>query len=722
MFHRNKKIIAFYTLTFFLIFPLYVFSQNPSYIVDEKLLNLIQNEVSGERAWDIVSKISRFHRIYGCEEGSDYDRCVEWLAGELRKIGLANVKIKKYICDGNKKSWLHTAPIGWRIKEAELWLLEPTKKLLTRFSDQAISLMPKSQGADVEAEVVYVGEGKSDDDYKNKDVKGKIVFASGGGGYWVHRQAVLKRGAAGVIVGPSKREDLIEYPDLIELNTLYRKNEEKPMKGFGFSFSRRQEKELLSIFEAGEKVKMRAKVDAELFDGYMPLIEAKIIGQEYPSQEIIIMGHLDHYKPGASDNSSGSAGMVEMVRNILSLIQRGDIPPLKRTIRFLWVPEIEGTMPYLIENQDIKERGIAGINLDCIGNDCALTRSTFDLTLAAYSVPGYINDVLINLIRWLELRDIFTPKGTFYEPRGTRSLFNYRITPYCSDSDHMCFNDSTFSIPTPMFVHHADVFWHTNMDTPDKIDPTQLKRNISLALAATIFLANADDDDAIKIAQEVYTQANLRMMRRTQKSIRMLAQHAADDAKRKDLAEIYENFIAYPQLQAQIEAANIKEVKELCKNEITKLSIENLAKDLFQQAEREKNKIEYCYSILLHQYNLQKKNFHPDEFYKKASSLKPKRLFKGPLPWSFFREKESEEDLDLQWYEKYKAIYGTTIGPVPPGGDYNSNLFEMVNLMDGKRTLLNIRHIISIEFDETDVELVIHLFEFLERMGMITFI
>ena len=77
----NKKFkIAVIFLGFLLTaVPLATFSQDDPYLLPPDLLRSIQNEVSGERAWDMVSKISRFHRIRGAGEGSDYDRCVEWL-------------------------------------------------------------------------------------------------------------------------------------------------------------------------------------------------------------------------------------------------------------------------------------------------------------------------------------------------------------------------------------------------------------------------------------------------------------------------------------------------------------------------------------------------------------------------------------------------------------------------------------------------------------------
>lgn len=202
-------------------------SQDQLYLVSRQLLTTIQNEVSEERAWDMVSRISRFHRIRGGGEGSDYNRCVEWLAEELKKIGLKEVAVEKYPADGFKKYFLWNSPVGWRIKEAELWLLEPSKKLLARFSDQPVSMMEYSQGGEVESEVIYVGKGKSESDYKDKEVKGKLVFAVGGNGYEVHRQAVLKRGAAGVIVGPSDRQDRLQFADLLEVSRLSPTGEER---------------------------------------------------------------------------------------------------------------------------------------------------------------------------------------------------------------------------------------------------------------------------------------------------------------------------------------------------------------------------------------------------------------------------------------------------------------------------------------------------------------
>ncbi len=700
---RIKKTFDFLSILLFLLFfSPSIFSQDHPYLVKDDLLRIIQDEVSGERAWDMVTKISRFHRIRGGGEGSDYDRCVDWLASELANIGLKDVQVKKYTADGFERYFLWDSVVGWRVKEAELWQIEPEKKLVARFSDQAVSLMPYSQGKKIEAEVIFVGEGKADKDYENKNVKDKIVFAVGGGGSQVHREAVLKRGAAGVVVGPSRRPDRLEYADLIEVNRLSPRGSDREKTGFGFSLSSRQEKELLDHFKAGQQVRMRAEVDATLFSGSMPILEAKIVGQEYPNQEIIIMAHLDHYKPGANDNASGSAGMVEMVRNILALMQRGDLPPLRRTLRFLWVPEMHGTVAYLSANQDLGQRGIAGLNLDMIGENYALCRSGFNLTCAPYSVPGYINDVIVNLLPWLDSRDLFSPTGSRYP-------FQYRVRPFSGGSDHVMFNDSAFAVPTPMFGH-GDVFHHTNLDTPDKCDPTEMKRITCLALASTLYLANADDQDALDVSREVYSRACIRMTERTSKSVRLIHQTAADPVNRDNLAELYAHTSRYPFVHARIEKSNLGKVKELSRSKETAQAIEELTKALDHQARIEYEKINFFHNLFLHLYNIDEKKFRPDDYFQRASVVIPERNFKAPLSSQVLEEQMSEEY--KKWYTENQMKIGSQAG---------SKQYEIINLMDGKRSLLEIRDIVSCEFDETDFEYVFRFVQELNRIGLVSF-
>jgi hypothetical protein len=80
MAERKHKVLPIVFVSIVLLSSLAAFSQENPYLLPPDLLKNIQNDVSGERAWDMLSKISGFHRIRGAGEGSDYDLCVEWLA------------------------------------------------------------------------------------------------------------------------------------------------------------------------------------------------------------------------------------------------------------------------------------------------------------------------------------------------------------------------------------------------------------------------------------------------------------------------------------------------------------------------------------------------------------------------------------------------------------------------------------------------------------------
>jgi hypothetical protein len=74
-----------------------------------------------------------------------------------------------------------------------------------------------------------------------------------------------------------------------------------------------------------------------------------------------------------------------------------------------------------------------------------------------------------------------------------------------------------------------------------------------------------------------------------------------------------------------------------------------------------------------------------------------------------------EEELGkerAEWYNKY--IEG-------PRKRLGSDAYEIVNLMDGDRSLLEIRHLVSLEFKETSLEFVHRYAEDLREMGLITY-
>jgi aminopeptidase YwaD len=265
------------------------------------LNKLVKEELSGNVAKSFVAQISRFHRI---QASTMFHEAAEYVKDELMKMGLKDAVIEQFPADGARKYWTHTSPVGWTVKSAELRLIEPEEKLLIDYKDLPQGLHTFSKATPIEgvpAELVDVGAGTKPADYEGKDVKGKFVLATGRARL-VHEQAVYKYGAAGVITDaityemPNVRESL-DIPDAHAYQGIWPTAEELEKVTFGFSLSKRQGNELRTLLKAGKPVKLRAKVDAQLFAGRLDVVTTTIPGQSRPSEEVFLIAHLCHPKP-----------------------------------------------------------------------------------------------------------------------------------------------------------------------------------------------------------------------------------------------------------------------------------------------------------------------------------------------------------------------------------------------------------------------------------------
>lgn len=450
-----------------------------AYLVPPALFDAIAAEYSGERALENVRGITQFHRI---QASPGFTQAREWVVGRLGSQGITDVDVEKFPSDGRTRYSTHVGPMAWTVREGELWVEAPFPERLCRFTDQPVCLSTLSNGGEWRGEAIDVGDGAEAASYAGKDVRGKIVFASGYAGA-VHREAVIHRGALGVVIYP-KPDDRPEHPDLVRYNGLWVQADEKEKAGFGFQISQRQWGRLRPLVAAGT-LRLHAKVDAELHPGALEVTSAYLRGSD-PSKEIILVAHLDHYKFGANDNASGSASLVEIARTVKRLLEQKKIPPLQRTLHFLWVPEHFGTVAWLTKHPEVSARAIAAFNLDMVGEDLFQTNSRLNISRTPDSLPSFLNDLVVSVAGQVEAANLVSPNGS-------RHLFHWRMTPYSAGSDHDMFNDGNVRVPAVQLGHWPDWTHHTNEDSVDKVDSTTLRRVGVLAAASAVFLATADD-------------------------------------------------------------------------------------------------------------------------------------------------------------------------------------------------------------------------------------
>ncbi len=86
-------------------------------------------------------------------------------------------------------------------------------------------------------------------------------------------------------------------------------------------------------------------------------------------------------------------------------------------------------------------------------------------------------------------------------PRGSLSAPNWKMIPYSGGSDHMQFIDR--KIPSTMLGHSPDYTHHTSDDTPDRVDPVELERAELVAAAALLYLADLSEAEALELADLV---------------------------------------------------------------------------------------------------------------------------------------------------------------------------------------------------------------------------
>jgi aminopeptidase YwaD len=467
----------------------------------------LASEISGESAKRNLEGFSRLHRMRGSR---DFHRAAEQVIAELVKYGYADAHIDQFPADGKIFYGTQRSRPAWDADFAELWELDNGDNPVIRMAswDSApITLAEDSSSADVMTELIDVGDGSNDSDYAGKDVKGKIVLA-GSQADAVQRIAVAKFGAVGIVsYAPNQRTawwkqdaGLIRWGHLETFSS---------SPTFAFMIHLAEARALQMRMGRGDHIRLHAVVNAGQHPGSYDIATATIPGSDpqLRDEEIIYSCHLDHPRPGANDNASGCATILEIARTLHKLIAEKRIPPPRRTIRFVWPPEIEGTMALLNAKPELAARIKAAIHLDMVGGGPE-TKTIFHVTRGPASLPSFTYDVAAMIGSFVDAQSsqyamTGTAKWPLVAPEGGRDALRAAMVPLTLGSDHEVYSSSSWSIPAVYLNDWPDRYIHTNSDTPSNIDPTKLKRAGFIAAATGLVLANATAADSSEIVSVI---------------------------------------------------------------------------------------------------------------------------------------------------------------------------------------------------------------------------
>jgi hypothetical protein len=677
------------------------------------LNKLVKEELSGSIAKSHVARIASYHRI---QASTMFHEAAEYVMNELVKIGLKDVVIEQFLSDGAKKYWTYTLPVGWTVKSAELRQVEPEDKLITSYEDLPQSLHTFSNATPaigVTAELIDVGEGIKPADYEGKDVKGKLVLATGRARL-VHEEAVFKRGAAGVLTDsityemPNVRESL-DIPDAHAYQAIWPTADELDKVTFGFSLSKRQGEHLRALLKKGKKVKLNARVDAKLFPSKLDVVTATIPGSTKPTEEVFLIAHLCHPKPSANDNASGSGLLMEIARTIRALIDSHKIKPPARTIRFIWVPETYGSIAFLHSHEDLPARLVAGINLDMVGQNQELCRSTLNLDCTPDSLPSFLNDMVYGLMeRSVKEFDMPSSFGT------SSSTFRYDRAAFSGGSDHAEFTDSTIGVPCVMLLQWPDLFYHTSMDTIDKVSEDSLRRVGWITAVAALTLADAAVEDAFLFANQTASQGMISIKEAGKQAVEELSRKKQDPKLKQNSEELAKELAktaaSYTNRLNHIvwrEQEAVKSVKRIGASAELNTFLNAQCEEIRELGKKETRKLEETLDFLAKKSGLTLPIL--PEMGGELKKLVPMRLFKGTFDFGSLKKALGEKE--YKWYQDVSD----------KDTQFSKKTPEILNFMDGQRNALEIMNSVSAEYNETDPEHVLKFLRDLEKLKLISF-
>lgn len=445
------------------------------------------DQFSGKQAYRYAECIAQYHRI---QASPGYRKAAHEVLQLLQRDGV-DAKCISYPAKFGDRFLSHQTFQEWKCRSAELWIEGPERQRIARFEEEEISIIQRSISTSpdgIVTEMVVVDSPEDARSYETIDIKGKIALVRGNPSI-IHALAVEKHGAAGLVF-----DNLNEYPpfrtrlDLPDTRqyTSFWWHSEQEIKSFGFVVSPRIGEKLRQMAQH-TVVHLKATVNAELFDGEFENIEYFIPGKQ--KEEILLVSHLCHPYPGGQDNASGPGILMEVMRTMTNLIKDDKLSKPDLGIRFLLMPEMNGTCAYFSQHPERIPLTVAALNLDMVGADQTKGGGPLCIEQPPMATPTFVDRYAYHLVEELA-QNTKNFSGT-----TTYSTTHYVKTRFSGGSDHYIISDPLIGIPCPMFIQWPDKHYHTTSDSPGNLDENMMKL---VGLSSSLYaygLANGDESE-----------------------------------------------------------------------------------------------------------------------------------------------------------------------------------------------------------------------------------
>ena len=244
---------------------------------------------------------------------------------------------------------------------------------------------------------------------------------------------------------------------------------------FGFKATPRAARRLRERLAAGA-VRVHVRADTVFHRRPVRTLVAEIPGTRWPDERVVLVAHVQ--EPGANDNASGSGTLLAAALAMHRAIADGAIPAPARTITMLWGDEIRASNAWIATDALRTARVLAMMSLDMTGEDTEKTGGTFliekgpdptrDLEPTVGPAHGMGRQRSGSRARERDLSQRPAPRVALRRARDTGWVV--RTNPYEGGSDHTSF--TRVGVPALLNWHFTDRYYHTNLDTIDKVSAT----------------------------------------------------------------------------------------------------------------------------------------------------------------------------------------------------------------------------------------------------------
>ena len=375
-------------------------------------------------------------------------------------------------------------------------------------------------------QIIYAGFGiaaENYSDYKNLDVKGKIVVIKSGepinadstyitsgtkeSSQWTsgRRARLLKirtaknLGARAVFIMDASSHNYYKKSYATMVDTDYEgriSTAGSDDDTFDFIISQAFAKQFVHDIDTNDtpkivdvNIELSIKKDFETFNSHN--VVAFIKGEEKPDEIVVISAHLDHLgiengeiSNGADDDGSGTVAMLEIAQAFKDAIKDGYSP--KRSILFLHLTAeekgLQGSKYYTDSNPIFPlENTVANLNIDMIGRVDALHEND----------RNYIYVIGSDMLS-TELFDISEAANETYTNINLDYRYSNKTDPnqYYYRSDH--YNFAKNNIPVAFYFNGKHDDYHKVTDTPDKIEYDLLEKRARLVFYTAWELVNRE--------------------------------------------------------------------------------------------------------------------------------------------------------------------------------------------------------------------------------------